>query len=160
MCEADSGTLLGTVTTLDPTQQGGSLRGLMRRPNADQYLVAGEDGAPQLYNGGVVYNGNLLRTYPARRKGRLEALAFSADGTMLAAGGSGGLARVYATDSAAVVADLTVPGAVFALAFRPGGKQIAVAGLDGVVRVFELPSGKPVREFIPVPLAEKPPAGK
>jgi hypothetical protein len=45
-----------------------------------------------------------------------------------------------------------VPEAVFALAFRPGCKQIAVAGLDGVVRVFELPSGKLLREFIPVPL--------
>jgi WD40 repeat protein/mono/diheme cytochrome c family protein len=152
MCEADTGTLLGTVTTLDPTQQGGSLRGLVRRPNMDQYLVAGEDGAPQLYNGGVVYNGNLLRTYPARRKGRIEALAFSSDGAMLAAGGVGGLVRVYGTDNAAVVADVTVPGAVFALAFRPGGKQIAVAGLDGVVRVFELPSGKLLREFVPVPL--------
>lgn len=158
MCETDTATLLGTVTTLDPTQQGGSLRGLVRRPNADQYLVAGEDGAPQLYNGGVVYNGNLLRNYPARRKGRIEALAFSADGAMLAAGGAGGLARVYVTDSAAVVADLTVPGAVFALAFRPGGKQIAVAGLDGAVRVFDLPAGKSLREFIPVPLAEKPAA--
>lgn len=160
MCEADSATLLGTVTTLDPTQQGGSLRGLVRRPNADQYLVAGEDGAPQLYNGGVVYNGNLLRNYPARRKGRIEAMAFSADGAMLAAGGAGGLARVYGTDSAAVVADLTIPGAVFALAFRPGGKQIAVAGLDGVVRVFELPTGKAVREFIPVPLGEVPVAAR
>jgi WD40 repeat protein len=155
MCEADSGTLLGTVTTLDPTQQGGSLRGLVRRPNADQYLVAGEDGAPQLYNGGVVYNGNLLRTYPARRKGRIEALAFSADGALLAAGGAGGLVRVYGTDSAAVVADLAVPGSVFALAFRPGGKHIAVAGLDGLVRIFELPSGRPVREFVPVPLTGK-----
>ncbi len=153
MCEADSATLLGTVTTLDPTQQGGSLRGLVRRPNADQYLVAGEDGAPQLYNGGVVYNGNLLRNYPARRKGRIEALAFSGDGAQLAAGGASGLLRVYATDSAAVVADLAVPVAVFALAFRPGRPQLAVAGLDGRVRVFELPSGKLVRELVPVPLA-------
>lgn len=156
MCETDTGTLLGTVTTLDPTQQGGSLRGLVRRPNADQYLVAGEDGAPQLYNGGVVYNGNLLRNYPARKKGRIEALAFSPDGAMLAAGGAGGLVRVYATDTSAVVADLSLPAPVFALAFRPGGKQIAVAGLDGVVRVFELPTGKLEREFIPFPLVEKP----
>jgi WD40 repeat protein len=152
MSEADTGALLGNITTLDPNQLGGGLRGLLRRPGTDQYLVAGEDGMPQLFNGTVNYNANLLRNYTTKLKGRIEALAFSADGVMLAAGGVGGIVRVYGTDNAAVVANLDVPTSVFALAFRPGGKQIAVAGLDGKVRVFSLPDGKLVRDYIPVPL--------
>src|SRR5207244_3016449 len=88
LCEADTGSLAGNITTLDPNQLGGSLRGLVRRPGKDEYLVAGEDGTPQLYRGAVVYNANLVRNYPAKARSRIEALGFSADGTMLAAGGA------------------------------------------------------------------------
>lgn len=165
LCEADTGSFIDNITTITPGVLGGGLRGLLRRPGKDEYLTAGEDGIPKLYQmlrtsaRRIGDDANLLHDYE-KIDGKVEALAFSADGKMLAAGGFGGTARVYQTDEAKVVASLTVPSSVFALSFRPDGKQIAVAGLDGRVRLFDLPSGKRVKEFIPVPLKDSPTARK
>lgn len=153
LCDAATGEMICNMTTLDPTQPSSSYRSLIRRPSRDECLAGGEDGIPRLFKVEVRAGagGNLLRTYE-KLPGRVEALAFSADAKLLAAGGTGGLARVSNTDSGQGVANLMVPGAVFALAFQPDGKQIAVAGLDGKIRLFALPDGKFVKEFIPVPL--------
>jgi WD40 repeat protein len=152
LCETDSGALIGALTTLDPTQPSSSYRCLLRRPKADQVLAGGEDGVPRLFNGAVAggAGGSLARTYD-KIGGRIEAVAFSMDGTQLAAGGAGGAVKVYGTDGGAG-ASITVPGSVFALAFAADGKRIAVAGLDGKVRLFSLPDGKLAKEFVPVPL--------
>jgi WD40 repeat protein len=152
LCETDTGAFIGNMTTLDPTQPSSSFRGLVRRPGVDQCLTGSEDGVPRLYTAAVANGagGNLIRTYE-KLKGRVEALAFSADGKLFAAGGAGGAVRVYATDGGSLVS-LEVPGTVFALAFRPDGKEVAVAGLDGKVRLFDVPGGKLVKEFVPVPL--------
>jgi WD40 repeat protein len=160
LCETDSGALIGNLTTLDPTQPSSSYRCLLRRPKADQVLAGGEDGVPRLFTGAVAGGGggSLARSYD-KIGGRIEAVAFSADGTQIAAGGAGGAVKVYATDGGAI-ASITVPGSVFALAFAPAGKQIAVAGLDGKVRLFTLPDGKPAKEFVPVPLGDATPPGK
>ncbi|MBY0526039.1 MAG: hypothetical protein K2R98_21775 [Gemmataceae bacterium] len=158
LCETDSGALIGALTTLDPTQPSTSFRCLVRRPKADQVLAGGEDGLPRLYTGAVAggAGGSLVRTFE-KIGGRIEALAFSADGKTIAAGGAGNSAKVYGTDDAKVIANLTLPCSVFALAFAPDGKHIAVAGLDGKVRLFTLPEGKMAREFVPVPLTGAPP---
>lgn len=153
LCDAATGEMIGNMTTLDPTQPSSSYRSLLRRPGRDECLSGGEDGVPRLFRVEVRAGagGNLIRAYE-KLPGRVEALAFSADGKLLAAGGTGGLARVFNTDSGQGVASLVTPRAVFALAFLPDGKQVAVAGLDGKVRLFTLPDGKLVKEFIPVPL--------
>ena len=153
MVESDSGAFIGNLTTLDPTQASSSYRSLVRRPGRNECLTGSEDGVPRLYNVSVAgtAGGALARTYE-KLKGRVEALAFSADGAQFAAGGTGGAVRVYGTDNGGAVATLEVPGTVFALAFQPDGKVIAVAGLDGKVRLFDLPAGKLVKEFVPVPL--------
>ncbi len=156
LCETDSGAFIGNITTLDPTQPASSFRGLVKRPGRDECLTGGEDGVPRLYRAAVAggAGGNLIRAYE-KLSGRVEALAFSADGKLFAAGGAGGAVKVYSADDGKVMASPAATGTVFALAFRPDGKQVAVAGLQGQVRLFDLTDGKLVKEFVPVPIAPK-----
>lgn len=153
LCEVDSGALIGNLTTLDPTQPASEMRHLVRRPASDQCLGGGEDGVPRLFQMDVRAGGggNVVRAY-GKLPGRIEAAAFSKDGKLLAVGGVGGAVRVHNTDSAQVLASLTLPCTVFALAFSPDSKSLAVAGLDGLVRVYNLPDAKPAKEFVPVPI--------
>jgi WD40 repeat protein/mono/diheme cytochrome c family protein len=157
VCETATGAFIGNLTTLDPTQPASSHRNLVRRPGRDECLTGGEDGIAKLYtvqaSGGA--GGSLLRRYP-KLPGRVEAVAFSADGKMLAAGGVGGTVLVLGADDARQIASLSVPTTIFALSFQRDGKVIAAAGLDGKVRLFNLPDGKPVKDFVPVPLGESP----
>jgi hypothetical protein len=159
VCEVATGAFIGNLTTLDPTQPSSNHRGLVRRPDRDECLTGGEDGVPKLYQvqAGGGAGGSLLRRY-TKLPGRIEALAFSRDGRMIAAGGSNGTAQVSGADDARVIATLSMPGAgsVFALGFAPDGKAIAAGGLDGKVRLFSLPDGKLTKEFVPVPLPEAP----
>jgi WD40 repeat protein len=153
--EADTGSFIDNITTITPGVLGGGLRCLARRPGKDEYLSAGEDGIPKLYKmlrtsaRQIGDDANLIRNY-GKLAGRVEAVAFSADGNMLAAGGVGAL--VAKTDDGQTLANLSIPSTVFALSFRPDGKAIAVSGLDGKVRLFSLPEGKPAGEFVPVPV--------
>jgi WD40 repeat protein len=155
VCETATGAFIGNLTTLDPTQPSSNHRGLVKRPGRDECLTGGEDGVPKLYTiqAGGGAGGSLLRRY-GKLPGRVEGLAFSADGKFVAAGGVGGAVLVYGADDARQVASLPVPCTIFALSFQPDGKAIAVAGLDGKVRLFSLPDGKAVKEFVPVPIGE------
>ena len=46
-------------------------------------------------------------------------------------------------------------GSIHSLAWHPKNGQLATGGFDGMVRVYEIPSGKLVKEFMPVTLAPK-----
>jgi WD40 repeat protein len=157
LCESDTGSFIDNITTITPGLVGGGLRGLVRRPGKDEYLTAGEDGIPKLYQmlrtraRQIGDDFNLIRNF-GKLNGRVEALAFSADGKLLGAAGAGGMVRVFSVDDAKLIADLPVPCSIFSIAFRPDGKVIAAAGKDGLVRLFALPEGKPVKEFVPVPV--------
>lgn len=153
LCEVESGALIGNLTTLDPTQPATELRHLLRRPGTDQCLGGGEDGLPRLFQMDVRAGGggNVVRAFP-KLPGRIEAATFSKDGKLLAVGGVGGAVRVNNTDSGQAVASLTLPCTVFGLALSPDSKMLAVGGLDGLVRLYSLPDGKPVKEFVPVPI--------
>ncbi|MGE3805723.1 MAG: WD40 repeat domain-containing protein, partial [Gemmataceae bacterium] len=156
--EAASGAFIGNLTTLDPTQPTTSYRCLLRRPGADQCLAGGEDGIPKLFQvqAGGGAGGSLLRQF-TKLDGRIEGLAFSSDGKLIAAGGVGGTALVYGTDGNNTVATLKVDTTIFALSFQRDGKAIALAGLDGKVRLFNLADGKLIKEFVPVPLTPRQP---
>jgi WD40 repeat protein len=76
--------------------------------------------------------------------GRIDALAFSADGRQLASSGDRTLQRWDLT-SGRPVPDSTIPdGLVPALAFSPDGQLLAWGNDEGDLRIFDLASGEPV----------------
>ena len=68
-------------------------------------------------------------------------VAFSPEGTLLAAGGSDKLLLVD-TDTGEVVATLNVSAKaqILSLAFSPDGKRIAIGTDDGTIRLWGVPS--------------------
>jgi RNA polymerase sigma factor (sigma-70 family) len=89
-----------------------------------------------------------LGTVRFRQAGQINALAYSADGKMLA---SGGQDRDVALWDAATGRRLrTFPGHgrwTVTLAISPNGKLLASGGYDGNLRLSELATGKEVRSF-------------
>ena len=95
--------------------------------------------------------------------GPVHALAFSPEGTLLAATGARGETRVWKVDLAppppqnvgTALAQIPHTQALYALAFTPDGKTLATAGADGRVRVYDMDDpkqkGKLLEEFLPLP---------
>ena len=136
-----------------------ALRCLVRNPKSDQVACAGDDGIPRIYK---IFrteartmnqeDHNLIRALE-KQPGPSTALAFNADGTMLAVGGEQGIVNLYsATDGKFVVTLPEKKGVIFALAFQPDGKRIATGGFDGHVRLYNLPGGTLFKDFLPVPI--------
>jgi WD40 repeat protein len=96
--------------------------------------------------GGAVYptrRGRRIVLAGARRADELPSVAFSGDGGLVAAGGTGG-ATVWRTASGVPIARLRMPLAT-AVAFDPEGRRVlAVAGGDGAVRLWRM-GDRPVR---------------
>jgi WD40 repeat protein len=84
---------------------------------------------------------------------RVVALAFSAEGKLLAAGGGvptqDGEVKVFEVATGKLVTDVKGghSDTVFGLCFSPDGKKLASGGADKFVKVFELPSGKLLKAF-------------
>jgi WD40 repeat protein len=102
---------------------------------------------------------NLVRSFEAM-PGRIYAVEFNPDGTQIVAGSSSpdgtGEIRVYDAASGKLVSKYQGdPGPIFAARFSRDGKQVAAAGFGGKVVLMDAASGKPVKEFVPVPLAAK-----
>jgi WD40 repeat protein len=72
------------------------------------------------------------------------ALAFSADGRLLASGSGDGKVRLWEAASRRIRARLGEHrfAAVSCVAFAPGGRVLASAGLDGEVRLWDTRTGK------------------
>lgn len=72
-------------------------------------------------------------------EGELIDLAFSPDGTLLAAGGFDNVVRLWDVKAVrqrmALTANFGI-GGVFSLAFSPGGRLLASAGADGTIRLW------------------------
>src|SRR5690606_21000546 len=100
---------------------------------------------------------NLIRAYPAL-PGRVMSVAFSADGTMVAACSSldgKGQVLVAQTEDAKLLAKVdVVEGGMFSVTFHPTGRYVAAAGFDGVVRTIDVVTGQVVNKFVPVELTE------
>lgn len=73
---------------------------------------------------------------------QFQTIAFSADGSRLAAGYFSGHVSVWETNSWREVRRFQAGGPVRALAFHPSGAQLAVGGGDRTVRVWHLTSGE------------------
>lgn len=149
-------------------------RTMARHPKADQVLVAGDDGIPRLYQ---VFrtkprtmnqeDHNLLRVYE-KQPGQVNSLAFSGDGTYFAVGSEAGIVNLYKTDNGQppapdqpVVGGKPVAtlsghqGVIHAVAFSADSTRVAVGGFDGTVRIYEVPSGKMIKAFLPVPITKR-----
>lgn len=132
---------------------------MARHPKQDQVLYGGDLGGLRLYkiadnqdrtasNNDV----NMVREFE-RQPGPVRAVAFSPDGSLIAAGGTSSEVHVYKTSDGSRVAALKGnEDAVFALAFHPSNGQLLTGGYDGTVRIYEASSGKLISSFIPVPL--------
>jgi WD40 repeat protein len=140
----------------------GGYYAIARHPLQDEVAVGGDEGLIRHYS---IFKKaarninrddfNLIRTFPAL-PGPLYALAFSPDGTYVAAGGRPAEVAVYRTADGGKAASLKgFDGSVHGLAFHPKNGQLAVAGFDGKVYVFAVPGGELVRSFVPVPMAPK-----
>jgi WD40 repeat protein len=84
---------------------------------------------------------------------RVVALAFSANGKLLATGGGppteDGEIKVFDVASGKMVTDIKNghSDTVFGVCFSPDGTKLATCAADKFVKVFEVPSGKFVRSF-------------
>lgn len=134
---------------------------MARHPKEDLVAYGGDLGVPRIYRiaenqGRTAANNdvNLVRAFE-RQPGPVASIAYSPDGAMIAVGNMNGEVRVYRTADGSRAATLKEnQGAVFALRFHPVKNQLVTGGYDGKVRIFELPEGKLVRAFDPVPLQE------
>ena len=152
------------ITSITPGALKGGLMAVARHPKKDELLVGGSDGEPKIYqmfrtkNRVIGDDFNLIRKFDAL-PGRLFAAKYSPDGNQIVVGSSlngRGEVRVYQAGDAKLVSRFEgEQGAVYTLAFRPDGKQVASAGFDGVVRLNDPRTGKLIKEFVPVPLAQR-----
>nr|WP_030490998.1 pentapeptide repeat-containing protein [Micromonospora chokoriensis] len=73
----------------------------------------------------------------------LQELAFSPEGSMIAAAGGDGVVRVWDTSTGRLVRGLPGKGGtVWSVRWSPDGRHLASAGGDGVVRIWDAGSGK------------------
>ncbi len=126
-----------------------------RSPKEDLVVAGGDGGALRLFKmeprGGRLAEGDdkensFVREFE-KLPGPIHSLAFSPDGSLIAAGAESGEARVFKVADGKRVAVMKGEGAVFGITFDPEGKLMATGGEDGKVRVFEAASGKQVRSF-------------
>ncbi len=95
---------------------------------------------------------NLVREFE-RQPGPVHGVAFSPDGTLLAAGSTGSEVRVYETASGKRAATLKGHGGpVFTLRFSPDGRRLYTAGFEGILRVFNPATGSLEAILYPVPI--------
>mgnify|MGYP003337664593 FL=1 len=142
-----------------------ALLSLARHPSEDLVACGSDKGEPRLYRieprGGRLGEGDdkeagFVRPFD-RLPGGIQALGWSPDGSLLAAGSTSGELRIYKTsDGRKVCSPRWAGGPVFTLGFRPAGDQLAVAGYDGWVRLFDATTGTLIQEFPSVPLTPTP----
>jgi WD40 repeat protein len=91
----------------------------------------------------IARTGGLIRELPGNT-GNVEAVAFSPDGSLVAAASTDGLARVWRVGKGGPI---TIPGDATALtdvSFSLDGAHVVIASRDGSVRVSKADSGVPL----------------
>jgi WD40 repeat protein len=132
---------------------------IARHPKEDVVAYGGELGVARTYKisdnqGRTAANNDVnLRKAFERLPGPVHAIAYSADGKLLAVGGAGPEVRIHDSAEGKRVATLKGhEGAIFALAFHPSTNIVVTGGFDGKVRLYEGDKGELKHAFIPVPL--------
>ena len=129
-------------------------------PKEEQILYGGDLGVARLYrisdNQGRTAgrnDTNLLKAFE-RQPGPVSAVAFSADGSLVALGSVGQVKIYKISDGDHAVETLSgIQGPVYAIAFRPNESTVAVGGDDGMVRLYDSKSGNVIKQFVPVPIS-------
>lgn len=121
-----------------------ALRTMATSPTANLLVTTGDDGLLKVWNPG---QGTLLRqlklTAPA------SALAFSADGAILAAGTTQGDVRLWETRNWREFSPYSSrQGHINTLQFLPGNRLLAIAGQQPKVPVVDLTTREVVRELV------------
>lgn len=130
---------------------------MARHPKEDWAAYGGAEGGLRIYkmkenqertagNNDV----NLVRDFE-RQPGEVHAIAFSPDGSLLAAGGVGSEVHVYRTADGKRSATLgDHEGAVFSVVFAVDGKRIFTGGFEGLIRTFDPATGRLMGILSPV----------
>jgi len=145
----------------DVNRQGDPLTALARHPRENLVVCGTEKGESRIYRmeprGGRLAEGDdkengFVRNLE-RLPGAVQALSWSGDGNLIAAGSSAGEVRVFRTADGARQSTLKwTGGPVFSLAFQTNGPNLAVGGYDGQVRLFHAENGTLLRTFDAVPV--------
>ena len=134
---------------------------LARHPVEDLVAFGSDTGQVRLHKvaprGGRLAEGDDKEESSVREFERLagpvHAVAFSPDGTLLAATGAKGETRIWKTADGKRTAQITSPGAaLFALTFSSDGTRLATAGADGQVRFYDAKTGTALKSFSPAPV--------
>jgi WD40 repeat protein len=106
---------------------------------------------------GLCHTSKVLLIHPDRGRihnslmsdeGAVFALAFSPDGSVLAAGDTRGRILLWAPDHPTQPRILEGPyGAVYGLGFTPDGRRLISTGTDRAARVWEVATGRVVQEY-------------
>ena len=132
-----------------------------RHPTEDLVAFGSDTGEVRLHKiaprGGRLAEGDDKEESAVREFERLpgpaNAVAFSLDGTLLAATGAKGETRIWTSADGKRVAQIQSPGcALFALAFSHDGTRLATAGGDGQLRIYDAKTGKMMKTLAPVPV--------
>jgi WD40 repeat protein len=156
---------IDNITSITPGALKGGLASVDRHPAKDEVLVGGSDGTPRIYRmyrekARVIGDDfNLIRAFPSM-PGRVFDVAYSADGTRIAAGSSlngSGEVRVFNEADAKELAKVSFEdGGVYAVAFSPDGKTVAAGGFDGRIRLIDAESGSIQKQFFAVEVQSTP----
>ncbi|MEY2878779.1 MAG: hypothetical protein RLZZ15_1159 [Verrucomicrobiota bacterium] len=93
LTEVETQRFIDNISSITPGALRGGLHSVALRPGRDEVVIGGADGVPALYQifrktkRRIGDNANLLRKFPAM-EGRIFAVAYSADGKLIAAASS------------------------------------------------------------------------
>jgi WD40 repeat protein len=135
---------LGTETLAASVPPAGFGTRVAFSPKSPEFMVSGGDGAARLWD---AVSGE-LRLELEGHELELLAVAFSADGKLLATGSLDGNAIVW--DRATGQKILTLAAHEYGvrdLAFSPDGSLIATGGFDGTAKVWEVTTGALLHEI-------------
>ncbi|MDF0650554.1 MAG: WD40 repeat domain-containing protein [Nitrospira sp.] len=134
-----------TPTAAPAFVHAGALRAAVTSPSANLLVTSGDDGLLKIWDPG---QGTLLRQLAL--SGPSHALAFSADGAILAAGTMEGDVRLWETQTwREFLPYSSNQGRINALQFLPGNRFLAVAGGRPKVLVVDLVTRTVVKELVP-----------
>jgi WD40 repeat protein len=137
------------------------LYAIARHPKRDVIVIGGEDRYPYVYlldraRNMKIADDTLLVRRIDRQEGPIAALDWSPDGKSIAVAGGYAKVNLYDAESGKLTLSLTGHQAgIYTVSFSPDSTLIATGGFDGKVRIYRVADGTLVREFIPVPLAQK-----